>query len=123
MKPFDIVTDISSGKKKLIDSSNEKLYNAFIINRALSYFPDTVFYAQEMNINHHLDNLLQHDFLFHSIRKAKRFSKWSKKDEISNIEIVQEYFKYSSKRAEEALKILSKKDIYEIKKRLERGGQ
>lgn len=123
MKPFDIVTDISSGKKKLINSSNEKLYNAFIINRALSYFPDTVFYAQEMNINHHLDNLLQHDFLFHSIRKTKRFSKWSKKDEISDIEIVQEYFKYSSKRAEEALKILSKKDISEIKKRLERGGQ
>lgn len=123
MKPFDIVTDISSGKKKLIDSSNEKLYNAFIINRALSYFPDTVFYAQEMNINHHLDNLLQHDFLFHSIRKAKRFSKWSKKDKVSDIEIVQEYFKYSNKRAEEALKILSKKDISEIKKLLERGGQ
>jgi hypothetical protein len=123
VKPFDVVTDISSGKKKLIDSSNEKLYNAFIINRALSYFPDTVFYAQEMNINHHLDNLLQHDFLFHSIRKAKRFSKWSKKDKVSYIEIVQEYFKYSNKRAEEALKILSKKDISEIKKRLERGGQ
>jgi len=123
VKPFDIVTDISSGKKKLIDSSNEKLYNAFIINRALSYFPDTVFYAQEMNINHHLDNLLQHDFLFHSIRKAKRFSKWSKKDKVSDIEIVQEYFKYSSKRAEEALKILSKKDISEIKKQLEKGGQ
>ena len=123
MKPFDVVTDISSGKKKLIDSSNEKLYNAFIINRALSYFPDTVFYAQEMNINHHLDNLLQHDFLFHLIRKAKRFSKWSKKDKVSYIEIVQEYFKYSNKRAEEALKILSKKDISEIKKRLERGGQ
>jgi len=123
VKPFDIVTDISSGKKKLIDSSNEKLYNAFIINRALSYFPDTVFYAQEMNINHHLDNLLQHDFLFHSIRKAKRFSKWSKKDKVSDIEIVQEYFKYSNKRAEEALKILSKKDISEIKKLLERGGQ
>lgn len=123
MNPFDVVTDINSGKKKLIDSSNEKLYNAFIVNRALSYFPDTVFYAQEMNVNHHLDNLLQHDFLFHSVRKAKRFSKWSKKDKVSDIEIVKEYFGYSNAKAEEALNILSKKDISEIKKRLEKGGQ
>jgi len=126
MKPFDIVTDISTSKKCLINRDNEKEYNPFIVNRAFSYFPDTIFYAQEMNFNHHADNLLQHDYLFYSLRKAKRFSKWTKKQQddpnYNYILAIQEYYKYSYRRAEEVLKILSQEQLDTIKLKLEKGG-
>lgn len=122
MNPFDVISDITLKKERLINSENEKDYNAFLTNRGLSYFPDTIFYAQEMNTLHHLDKKLQYDYLFNSIRKSKRFSKWSKKDNNKDIETIIEYFGYSRKRAEEALTVLNKEQVKSIKKKLEKGG-
>ena len=122
MNPFDVINDISLKKAGLITGENEKDYNPFLTNRGLSYFPDTIFHAQEMNSLHHLDKKLQYDYLFNSIRKSKRFSKWSKKDNSKDIDIIIEYFEYSRKRAEEALTILDKEQIKSIKKKLDKGG-
>jgi len=36
----------------MVDDITEKSYNAFMINRSLSYFQDTVFFANEMNLQH-----------------------------------------------------------------------
>ena len=122
MNPFDIVTDVSTTKKRLITAANEKDYNAFIVNRALSYFPDTLQFAQDMNLKHNADSLMQYDYLFHSIRKAKRFSKWSKKEKLEDVAVIQEYFGYSTRRAEEALKVLTKEQVREIRKKMDKGG-
>lgn len=122
MNPFDVINDISFKKARIITGENEKEYNPFLTNRGLSYFPDTIFHAQEMNTLHHLDKKLQYEYLFNTIRKSKRFSKWSKKDNDKDIEIIIEYFGYSRKRAEEALTILSKEQIKSIKKKLDKGG-
>ena len=40
MNPFELIKSISSTKKDILE--NEKDYNAFMVNRGLSYFPDTV---------------------------------------------------------------------------------
>ena len=122
MNPFDVINDISLKKAGLITGENEKDYNPFLTNRGLSYFPDTIFHAQEMNTLHHLDKKLQYDYLFNSIRKSKRFSKWSKKDNSKEIDVIIEYFGYSRKRAEEALTILDNEQIKAIKKLLDKGG-
>jgi hypothetical protein len=45
-----------------------------------------------------------------------------KKEEDDDIELVKNYFGYSDKRAREALRILSKEDISNIKKELNIGG-
>ena len=64
VKPFDYVNDINYGKKNImVDDVAEKDYNAFIVNRALSYFNDTVLYANEMNIHHSLDSKLQYKII------------------------------------------------------------
>mgnify|MGYP000935935724 CR=1 FL=1 len=67
--------DINFGKKNLFkdDDKNilEKDYNSFIINRGLSYFVDTVLYANEMNLRHELNNRMQNDYLLNSIRKIR----------------------------------------------------
>jgi len=122
VNPFDVINDISLKKARLITGENEKDYNPFLTNRGFSYFPDTIFHAQEMNMLHHLDKKLQYEYLFNIIRKSKRFSKWSKKDNSKDVDAIIEYFSYSRKKAEEALSILSQEQVKIIKKKLERGG-
>ena len=79
MNPFEYTTAINYSKKNImIDDIAEKAYNPFLVNRSLSYFHDTVLAANEMNINHHIDNRLQFDFFINIVRKRKRFSKWFK---------------------------------------------
>ena len=107
----------------LEDPDNEKLYNSFIVNRSLSYFPDTVFMANEMNRFHHLDNKLQYHFFINIIRKRNRFSKWSKADNINNIQAVKEYFGYSDSKAKQALSILTKDQITAIQNKVFKGGR
>ena len=121
MNPFDIVKDINFDKKRVITSTNEKQYNAFMVNRSLSYFPETVLYAQEMNMAGHLDPLMQHDYLFHTIRKGKRFSKWAKEDRSKEIELIAEYYSYSYNKAKEAYTLLSKEQVSMIKEVLTKG--
>ena len=93
-----------------------------MVNRALSYYIDTIMYANDMNINHHVDKLMQHDYLFYSIRKAKRFSKWAKKKKDSDIELIQEYYGYSYDKAKVAVSVLTDDQIKIIKKKLDKGG-
>ena len=82
--PFDYVTSITYGKNDMMTGSeNDELaeagYNAYLTNKSLSYFPDTLFYANEMNVMNHTDKRLQYSYLLNSIRPKKRFSKWVKK--------------------------------------------
>lgn len=127
LTPFDFINDISFGKKDIMrgtdnDSSIEKQYNQFIVNRGLSYFPDTILYVNEMNIRT-VGNREHFTFLLHAIKPKKRFSKWVKLEDEENLEIVSEYFNYSKKRSREALKILTTKQIDEIKQYFYKGGK
>ena len=74
MNPFQYLTAINDSKQDImVDDIAEKGYNAFMVNRGLSYFNDTVLMANEMNLHAHLDNRLQFDFLINIVRKK---SKW-----------------------------------------------
>ena len=74
MSPFEYLKAINETKKDImVDDIAEKEYNPFIINRGLSFFKDTILYANEMNIHHHLDHRVQFDFFINIIRKKKRF--------------------------------------------------
>jgi len=106
----------------MVDAASEEGYVPFLTNRALSYFPDTILYAQEMNINTHLDKKLQYHYLINTVRKSKRFSKWNKKKEDKDIELIQQHYGYNYNRAKEALSILSNNQLKEIRKRQEKGG-
>jgi len=122
MNPFDIVEDISSTKKGIIDASNEKAYNSYMVNKAFSYFPDTLSYAQDMNINHHLDNKIQYDYMFNVIRKRKRYSKWSKPKKDQDIEMICLRYNYNKEKAKAALSILTDVQLKKIRQSMEKGG-
>jgi len=126
MSPFDFLNAINTTKENLFekDSQAGKDYKPFLINRGLSYFPDTVFYANQMNQHPGLDKDMQFFFFLNIISRKKRFSKWSKKDETTeSLDLVKEYYGYSSEKANEALKVLSEENLIMIKEKLYKGGK
>lgn len=125
MNPFDYVNAINSSKKDIMtgtenDDLAEKGYVPFIVNKALSYFPDTVLYANHMNIHHITDNKLQFHYLLNSIRPGKRFSKWAKRDD-SDLQLVMQYFNYNVDKAKQVLPLLSAEQLSMIKRILRSG--
>lgn len=124
MSPFDFVNAISQSKKDLMeDPAIERLYQPFLVNKALSYFPDTAMYANEMNRRHLTDSKLQFQFFLNTVRPARRFAKWVKKQEDNDLAAVMEYYGYGPEKAKSALSILSSDQLITIKQKLEKGGQ
>ena len=124
MNPFDYVKAASYSKKDImVDDIAEKAYTPYIVNRALSYHLDTVLFANEMNINHNMDNRLQFDFYINTIKKRNGFSKWHKVVDDNDVDIVKSAFNYNKKRAEEVLSLLSKDQIQSLKNRMNIGGK
>jgi hypothetical protein len=123
MNPFEYLNSINYSKENImVDDIAEKAYNPFMTNRSLSYFQDTVFFANEMNQYHHLDKKLQFSFLINIIRKRKRFSKWIKPELDSDVDVVKEYYGYSNEKARQALTLLSPSQIEELRKKVSKGG-
>jgi hypothetical protein len=128
MSPFDYVKAINETKVDLLagDPDAVKDYNKvkFIVNRALGYFPDTVMQANTMNQHHDCPADWQFSFFLNTISKKRRFSKWAKADaESSSLELVKEYYGYSSEKAKEALSVLSDEHLIMIKEKLYKGGK
>ena len=116
---------INFNKKNLMDSDDvmwEKKYPAFIVNKMLSGFSDTIMLVNEMNRNHFLDKDMQFQFLLNSIRSKKRFTPFLKASKIKDIECVKEYYGYSNEKAKSALDILTNEQLKLIKARLYKGG-
>ena len=124
MNPFEYLNTINYSKKDImVDDMTEKSYNSFMICRSLSYFPDTVQFANLMNQYHHLDNKLQYHFLINIIRKRKRCSKWIKPEQLSDIEVVKQYYGYSNSKAKQVLSLLSPDQIKIIEQKVSKGGR
>ena len=124
MELKDWLNSINFNKQDLIeeDPDREKKYPAFIINKCLSGFLDTIMFANEMNLHHQLPNKLQYDFYLNSLRKKKRFSPWLRKEKIKDLDLVKQYYGYSNEKAMQALTILNKKQLDYIRERLDVGG-
>jgi Holliday junction resolvase RusA-like endonuclease len=124
MSPFDYLNAINTTKKDImVDDVAEKAYTSFMVNRGLSYFPDTILFANEMNLNHHIDHRLQFDFFINIVKKKKRFSKWAKPINIENLEFIKEYYGYSNEKAKSVLSLLNDAQINELKIRMYKGGK
>ena len=120
----DYLNSINQNKKNIIvDDDTEKTYPPFIINKCLSGFLDTVLFANEMNLYPHLDKKIQYDFFINSISPRKRFSPWEKKSSIDYLDAVKEYYGYNTDKALQALRILTKDQLEEIKRLVNKGGK
>ena len=120
----DWLNSINFNKNNLIeeDPSQVKEYPPYIINRCLSGHLDTILFANEMNKYPNLDKDMQYNFYLNTLRKKKRFSPWLRKEKVTDLQCVKQYYGYSNEKASQALKILSTQQLDYIKKRLDTGG-
>ena len=122
----DYLPAINYTKKNLMDSDDtmwKKKYNAFMINKVLSFFSDTIMMANEMNRNYILENDMQFQFLLNSIRSKKRYSPFLRAEKLNDLDVVKEYYGYSNEKAKSALDILTKDEVKLIKEKLFKGGK
>lgn len=121
MSPFDITSHINE-KKGVLDVE-EVGYNAYVINKVLSNTVDSVLFANEMNLRWNVPTQQQYDFYYHGLPKKKRFGKWHKnQDDTESLNLIQEYYGYSRKRAKDVLTLL-RPYLDDIRKELEKGGR
>jgi len=120
----DYLYSINQSKKNILDDDPDaaRKYPAYVVNRCLSSFTDTVLYSNEMNKNSHLPPKMQYDFLINSVKPRKRFSPWARKDSIDYLDIVKEYYGYNDDKALQALRILTKDQLDKITYLLRKGG-
>jgi hypothetical protein len=118
----EILDSIQKSKKYVLDTESD--YSPFGVNRVLSYYKDSILYANMMNMKHDLDRSLQYQYLLNTIRPMKRqFQNMKKVDKVlKDIECVKLYFGYSDEKAKEALRILTDEQIALIKEKTEKGG-
>ena len=128
--PFIYVTSVSFNKKNLMrgsenDELSEKDYQPYLTNRSLSFFHDSILYANEMNMRPHLHNKQQYEYLLNTLRKRNRFSKakWKKPEPSAAVEMIMEYFGYGRAKAEQALRVLTDDQLTMIEIALDKGGK
>jgi len=138
LSPFDFINNINEGSRgtNLMENSRadysdaaadidavDKQYVPFMINRGLSYFQDTVLFANEMNIRSSCSPKMQYDFFRNLIRPRKRFSKWSKKpDDAGDVAMLMAHYNYSSEKARNVLPMFTAEALQYIRKLRDIGG-
>jgi cellulose synthase/poly-beta-1,6-N-acetylglucosamine synthase-like glycosyltransferase len=95
-----------------------------MINRALSQNADTCLLANEVNrMAGTLDPKLQYDFLYYSVPKKKRFSKWAKAQKNEKINMIIEAYNISVRKAEEIIDLIEQQDFENLESYLSKGGK
>jgi hypothetical protein len=119
----DWIPSILNTKKYILTEDNEKDYNSYLINMCLSQHNDCLLYVNEMNRYSGLDKKMQYDFYLNILVAKKRpFQKWYKASESKDIQVIKEYFGYSSEKAKDALRILTPEQIDKIREVVDKTG-
>jgi len=122
LSPFDFIKSINEKNYIVLDKLNEKQYVAFVVNRGLSQFLDCVPYVEKMNLYHKLSPKMQYDYLFHAVRKTKRFSAWAKESKYEHLDVIIDYYQVNKSKALSILDRLSEEQVNTIVKLTESTG-
>lgn len=124
MELKDILNSINYNKSPLLDNEEkvDKIYPAFVVNKCLSYFNDTILFANEINCHWEMDKKMQFDFYRFALRKKKRFSPWIRKEKDENIALIKEIYGYTDAKAYEVLNILGPDGLEVLKQSIQKGG-
>jgi hypothetical protein len=123
LTPFDFIKSVSNNKRDLLKENpdNAKEYNAFMVNRGLSFYPDTVLIANEMNLYPEIPAASQYYYYMGAIRKGNRFSEWHKKKKDDDLDLVQKVYQVRRDIAKQYLKLLSKDDLSKLRELTDTG--
>ncbi len=114
MNLSEVLNSINYNKEDIflnLPEVTQKEYVPFVVNKCLSYFPDTILQVNNMNMYPAIDPRMQFHYLQNSIRKRKRFSKWNKNEQSDKLDVVKRHYGYSNQKAEEALRIMTDEQV------------
>lgn len=121
---FDLFNDISNHGDYIdnyftVNKEMPKEYNAYMMNKAFSNFPDTIFMANEMNKYSSLSDEMQWRFYKNIVLKKKRYSTWFKSiEEKEPIELLAKMFNCSVKEMRKNIHVIPKEKLNEIVEKL-----
>jgi hypothetical protein len=111
----EILPSILKTKNHILE--DEKDYEPFVANLALSQYDDAIFYVNEMNLLWNIPRRMQYDYYFYTLRgKSRPFPKWGKVPKHEDLAAVKLYFGYSDSKAKQALKVLTEEQLETIRK-------
>ena len=117
LSPFDFIKSVSNTKKDLMkdQQDNAKAYKAYVVNHGLSFYPDTVLIANEMNLYPEIPVESQYYYYMGAIRKGNRYSEWHKLKKNEDLDLVQKVYQVRREIAKQYLKLLSKDDLAKLR--------
>ena len=121
---FDLFNDVSNHGDYIdnyftVNKEMPKEYNAYMMNKAFSNFPDTIFMANEMNKYSYIPDEMQWRFYKNIVLKKKRYSTWFKSiEEKEPIELLAKMFNCSVKEMRKNIHVIPKEKLNEIVEKL-----
>ena len=116
--PFDFVSAASFSKENIMETEGDEKYIPAIVDKAFSYFPDSILYANALN-NYHFDltKQMQFQYYINTLRRRKRFSKWYKPEpDDALLETICRKYNCNKKVAKEYLLLFSDDDLNKLEK-------
>lgn len=123
LSPFDFIKSVSNSKKDLMKDNpdNVKDYKAYVVNHGLSFYPDTVLIANDMNLYPEIPVASQYYYYMGAIRKSNRYSEWHKLKKNEDLDLVQKVYQVRREIAKQYLKLLSTDDLTKLRDLTETG--
>lgn len=113
LSPFDFINSIYT--KERIDDEFIHQYQPFMVNRGMSNGIDTVVHAYIMDqIGSRLPKDMQYDYMYHAVRKGKRYNKWAKEPKYDYVDVLIDVFDISKQKAIDVLKRLSNEELEQL---------
>lgn len=123
LSPFDFIKSVSNTKKDVMKENpdNAKAYKAYVVNHGLSFYPDTVLIANDMNLYPEIPVESQYYYYMGAIRKGNRYSEWHKLKKNEDLDLVQKVYQVRREIAKQYLKLLSKDDLDKLRELTDTG--
>ena len=120
----EVLPAIMKTKERIVNDDNENSYNSWLVNKAMSYFPDTIFYANEANrLYSSMPKQAQFDLYLAVVKpKYRQYTKWPKLEADEVIDALMELNGFSRKKASAAARVLNMSQIEALMKTLDKGG-
>ena len=100
---------------------NAKAYKAYVVNHGLSFYPDTVLIANDMNMYPDIPAEAQYYYLMGAIRKGNRYSEWHKSKKNDDLDLVQKVYQVRRDIAKQYLKLLTEDNLKKLRELTDTG--
>jgi Bacteriophage clamp loader A subunit len=108
--PYVFINSINGNKVEPYSSD----YVPYITARTMSYFQDTLVYAQLINDYQVKDPEMHYQLFISAVRPRKRFAKWGKPVTDPELKMISDYFQINTDRARELKQFMTADQIKQI---------